>query len=46
MARYVPAGLLQIVQVTLTICVAWTIMALVTEFATVISLLGDTSAST
>ena len=44
-ARYIPAGLLQIVQFTLTICVAWSIMSILSELFAVTSLLGDTAAS-
>ena len=45
-ARYWHAGLLQIVQLTLVVCVAWTIMALGSEVAAIVALLGDTAAST
>lgn len=45
-ATYQHAIILQVVQLTLVICMAWTIMALLTEFGTIISMLDDTAAST
>ena len=45
-SRYIPAGLLPIVQLILTICVAWTVMSLFTEFSSIFNMMGDMSAST
>ena len=40
-SRYIPAGLLQIVQLMLTICVAWTVMSLFTEFSSIFNMMGQ-----
>lgn len=40
-ARYWNAGVLQVVQLILTICVAWTLMAIFSELSVVMVLLGD-----
>ena len=45
-SRYWHASVLQIVQLTLGISVAWTVMALCTEISNILSMIGDTSAST
>ncbi len=45
-SKYWHGGILQIVQLTLGICSAWTIMALCSEVSTILTMMGDTSAST
>jgi hypothetical protein len=45
-SKYWHGGVLQIVQLTLGICSAWTIVALCSEISTIFSMMGDTSAST
>jgi hypothetical protein len=45
-SRYVVSGLLQIVELSLVVCSAWTIMALGSELGIIVSLIGDVQAST